>query len=312
MLARILLAFVLIGSTSASADIRSDVEAIFAQDMLQVDLARAKLELDRLATPSVDVEAELERIDAMTAEVGAMIPPGAGAWAKVEALRRYLYEAGPWNGNRPFGYDMSDPYGQLPQNKLLADYLADRQGNCVTMPILMIVLGQRIGLDITAASAPLHVLVKFRDDAGVLWNLEATSGGLPARDQHYRELLPISDRALETGIYLQPLTREEVVAVLAEVVIEDQIRRGRHMDAMAVADIALDHYPLFVQAMVRRGSAAFLILKQDFEAKYPSLKAVPESERPRLDYLLSINQTMFDKAENLGWQPFNPDVASRP
>ncbi len=174
------------------------------------------------------------------------------------------------------------------------------------MPILMIILGQRIGLDTTAASAPIHVLIKFRDDEGKLWNLGATSGGFPARDQHYRDLLPISDRAMETGIYLQPLTKAETVAVMAEVVMEDQIGKGRYMDGMAVADIALDHYPLFVKAMVRRGSAAFLILKQDFEAKYPSLDAVPEAERPRLDYLLRVNQTMFDKAEGLGWQPFNP------
>jgi regulator of sirC expression with transglutaminase-like and TPR domain len=302
----IILAIVCACSSAALADVRSDVKAIFAQDMETIDLARAKLELDRLVMPSVDVDAELAQIDAMAAELAAMIPAGANAWAKVEVLRRYLFEAGPWNDNRPFAYDMADPYGKLPGNKLLADYLDDRQGNCITMPILMIVLGQRIGLDMTAASAPIHVLVKFRDDEGKLWNLEATSGGFPARDQHYRDLLPISDRAMETGIYLQPLTKAETVALMTEVVFEDQIGKGRYMDGMAIADIALDHYPLFVQAMVRRGSAAFLIIEQDFKAQYPTIEAVPEAERPRFDYLLRVNQTMFDKAEGLGWQPFNP------
>lgn len=91
---------------------------------------------------------------------------------------------------------MADSYGQIPGNKLLADYLDDRQGNCVTMPLMMIILGQRIGLDITAATAPIHVLVKFGDDESKLWNLEDTSGGFLARDQHYRGLLPISDRAM--------------------------------------------------------------------------------------------------------------------
>ncbi len=302
----IALAIICACSSVASADVRSDVKAIFAQDMETIDLARAKLELDRLVMPSVDVDAEVAQIDAMAAELTAMIPAGADAWEKAEVLRRYLYEAGPWNDNRPFAYGMTDPYGKIPGNKLLADYLDDRLGNCVTMPILMIILGQRIGLDITAASAPLHVLVKLRDDEGKLWNLEATSGGFPARDQHYRDLLPISDRALETGIYLKPLTKEETVAVMAEVVMEDQIAKGHYMDAMAIADTAITHYPLFVQAMVRRGSAAFLIIEQDFKAKYPDINTVPETERPRLDYLLRVNQTMFDKAENLGWQPFNP------
>lgn len=105
---------------------------------------------------------------------------------------------------------------------------------------------------------------------------------------------------METGIYLQPLTKAETVAVMAEVVMEDQIAKGRYMDAMAVADIALDHYPLFLQAMVRRGSATFLIIEQDFKAKYPDINAVPETEFPRLDYLLRVNQAMFEKAEESG------------
>lgn len=86
----IALAIVCACSSAASADVRSDVKAIFAQDMETIDLARAKLELDRLVTPSVDVEAELAQIDTMAAELAAMITPGADAWAKVEVLRRYL------------------------------------------------------------------------------------------------------------------------------------------------------------------------------------------------------------------------------
>ncbi len=122
----IALAIVCACNSAASADVRSDVKAVFAQDMETIDLAQAKLELDRLVMPSVDVEAELAQIDAMTAEIAAMIPAGADSWAKVEVLRRYLFEAGPWNDNRPFAYDMADPYGQIPGNKLLADDLDDR------------------------------------------------------------------------------------------------------------------------------------------------------------------------------------------
>ena len=39
---------------------------------------------------------------------------------------------------------------------------------------------------------------------------------------------------------------------------------------MSGARIGIDHYPLFVQAMVRRGSAAYLLIEQDFKAKYPA------------------------------------------
>jgi hypothetical protein len=111
---------------------------------------------------------------------------------------------------------------------------------------------------------------------------------------------------METGIYLQPLTKEETLAVMTEDVMEDQIAKGQYMDAMAVTQVGIEHYPLFVQAVVRRGSAAYLLSDQDFKAKYPSIEAVPEAERPLLDYLLRANQEMFDRAEGLGWQPFDP------
>ncbi len=34
------------------------------------------------------------------------------------------------------------------------------------MPFLFIILGQKLGLDVTASTAPEHVFVKYRDDMG--------------------------------------------------------------------------------------------------------------------------------------------------
>jgi regulator of sirC expression with transglutaminase-like and TPR domain len=293
-------------AVSAFADIRADVKGIFAQDMTSLDLARTKFQIDRLVDRSTDIDPQLAEIDLMAATIQGMLPPGADDWAKIDAIRQFIYQPGPWNDNRAFLYDHNDPYGNDLTNKLLSDYIADRQGNCVTMPILFIILGQRLGLDVTAAVAPLHVLVKFTDSTGATWNLEATSGAGKARDQHYRDLLPISDRALQTGIYLKPLTKEETVGVMAMLVLEDLIEKKRYLDAMAVADIILDHDPLSTHAMVKKATAAYYMLKADFYDKYPTAQDVPEDQRPLLAYLQRINDDMFQNAENLGWQPFNP------
>lgn len=123
------IAFAVFAARPALADIRADVEAVFTQNMERVDLAEAKLVLDHLVDPSVDVAADLTKIDAMVTDLEKMIPPGADAWAKVKLLQRFIYEPGAWNDNRPFSYDMGDPYGQKPENRLLSDYLADRKGN---------------------------------------------------------------------------------------------------------------------------------------------------------------------------------------
>ncbi|MEM6942452.1 MAG: transglutaminase family protein [Pseudomonadota bacterium] len=164
---RVFLALALsLPGTFADAGPREDLAAIFSQDMASLDLAATKIAIDRMIDPSIDAGAQLAEIDRMAAEVRAMIPLGADSWQKVEVLRRYIYQPGAWNDGRAFAYDLEDPLGEDIRNKLMSDYLTDRRGNCITMPFLFIILGERVGLDVRPALAPLHVLVKFRDDAG--------------------------------------------------------------------------------------------------------------------------------------------------
>ncbi|MEM9523561.1 MAG: hypothetical protein AAF982_06145 [Pseudomonadota bacterium] len=166
---------------------------------------------------------------------------------------------------------------------------------------MFIIPGQRLGLDVTPALAPLHVPVKFTDDRGVTHNLEATSGAGRARDQHYRNLLPVTDAAVANGVFLTPLTREQSVALIAVVLVEDLLRRERYHDAMAVADILLEHYPIFACAMVKKGAAAARLPKSAFP--YATLRAVPAARRPHAARLLRINRNAFERAEALGWRP---------
>ncbi len=302
---RILLAcfFTLLVPSITLGGIRADVRGLFWHDMSSLDFASVKIEVDRMIDPSIDVNAQLVKIDQMVATIKAMLPPNATSWDKVETIRRYIYQAGAWNDGRAFSYDHDDPYGLDVRNKLLSDYIQDRRGNCITMPFLFIILGQRLGLDVTPAMAPLHVFVKFTDDQGVTHNLEATSGAGRARDQHYRNLLPITDVAISNGVFLTPLDAEQSVAVIAAVIVEELIAEGRYHDAMAVADILIEHYPMFAYIMVKKATASYYLLKENFHEKYPTAVEVPEDQRPYLAYLQRINQGMFDRAESLGWRP---------
>ena len=288
---------------SASADIRQSVNDLFARDMAALDLARVKIGVDRMVDPSIKVDSQLAQIDQMVATIEDMLPTNADSWAKIEAIRRYIYQPGPWNQGQAFSYDHDDPYGLDVRNKLLADYVSDRRGNCITMPFLFIILGQRLGLDVTPAMAPLHVFVKFTNDQGVTHNLETTSGAGRTRDSHYRKHLPITDAAVANGVFLKPLNQRETVAVIATVLIEDLIQKGRYQDALAVSDIILKHYPNFAYAMVKKGTAAYHLLKSEFYSKYPKAIDVPQNQRPYLVYLQRVNKTSFDQAENLGWRP---------
>ena len=127
------------------------IQAILQQPENQIDLARAKLVIDKTINPLIDVDANLKTIAATVAKIQAMLPLNASSQAKLEALKTYLYTAGSWNGQRPYQYDFDDPLGRNISNKLLPTYMVSRKGNCVSMPFLFIILDQRLGLDVTAA-----------------------------------------------------------------------------------------------------------------------------------------------------------------
>ncbi|MGD0728392.1 MAG: hypothetical protein ABSB63_23020 [Spirochaetia bacterium] len=65
---------------------------------------------------------------------------------------------------------------------LYGDFDGYSRGNAVSMNILFMVLGNRMGLKMALAEAPLQSFVKFTDSEGREWNLEARSGGaLPVK-----------------------------------------------------------------------------------------------------------------------------------
>jgi hypothetical protein len=100
------------------------------------------------------------RLEKLADAVRQMAGPNPTDRYKLAAIRRTIYEIEPWNDNRPFRYDQADPFGRNVQNKLLSTYFRTRLGNCVSMPILFLVLAERAGLNVGLSTAPLHVFVR--------------------------------------------------------------------------------------------------------------------------------------------------------
>ncbi len=172
------------------------------------------------------------------------------------------------------------------------------------MPFLFILLADRMGLDVTASTAPLHVFVKFTDDAtGTTFNVEATSGANPAKDSWYAKNLPMTDIALKNGVYMQSLTRQEAVVVMATVSVEHHLQKKQYNKAIEMAELLLPHYPKYAYLYTKIGTAYHGILKDNFYKRYPALKDIPKQERQVYQFLSEQNHLAFDKAEALGWRP---------
>lgn len=269
-----------------------------------VDFAAAKLAVDRLIDPRTDAGAVLRELDQLTRTVAARTPAGLTPRARMDILLSTLYTAGDWNDHRPFTYDLDDPLAKRRENKLLATYLRTRKGNCVSMPILVAILGQRLGLVVTLSTAPEHVMVKFAD--GVNWlNVEATAGGYKW-DSSYERDLDIGPLALQNEIYLRPLTPREAVGVIASTLMEDLAAARRADELMTVADMMLAVNPRDIVATIQKANAYYLQLQQRYNAQYARPLDIPPALQADYAMRSRANLEWFAKAESLGWRPPTP------
>lgn len=276
-----------------------------------IDLARAKLAIDRMIDPSIEVESTLTQLDKMAQEIKAMLPANASSRLTLDALRYHIYQPTAWNQGRPFQYDLDDPYGRNVRNKLMPTYLATRKGNCVSMPLLFIILGQKLGLDVTASLAPNHVFVQWRDTDGKLYNLETTSGAGFTRDLWMRQQFSMTDEALKSGIYMRPLSKKETVAVMAGTLLEFYGQQGRQEPLRALAVLLQQYSPRDVSFMLHQHAALLGIRHQEFVRRYPTPRDIPEDKRARFIELESQVKALYDRAFALGWRPLDESAEAR-
>lgn len=291
--------------TSPAVDPGGLVSSILDLADVELDYVTAKVAFDRFVDPSAAHSSVLTELTQLSNVAIELAGPDASPDARLSALRRLLYDSGPWNGGKPFAYDQTDPLGQRIENKLLHNYLSSRLGQCVSMPILFLILAERLELNVALVAAPGHFFVRYFSPSGHTSNIETTSGGHPARDLWFRQNFPISDRSVETGIYMRSLTKRQAIAAMALTIVERLNQDGRFQDVMEVSDVILSHDKMNVAAMLWKGTACGRLLDR-LRAGCPTTQWTPD-RHARAQELMEGNQTWFALAERLGWLPFESE-----
>ncbi len=271
-----------------------------------LDLARAKLSIDRMVDPSVNVEANLRLLDYWADKARQRIPRGATNRQKIDALITTLYDPGPWNDFRPFGYDYSDPMGRDIKTTLLSHYLETRKGQCVVMPMAFAFIAKRLSVDVALSTAPYHVLVKYGDETEGQWmNVEATSGRI-YYDSQYEASMGISPIAIKNELYLRPYTQREAVSLFATTTLMQVYRAQENPERMLdITKLILDANPKDPIALETRANAYYLLIQRDFKRKYPKASQIPADELKTYSYYSKQNLDLSAKAEALGAKVWN-------
>jgi hypothetical protein len=261
------------------------------------DLATAEVAVEHMIDPSINEKTVMEQLDAWAAKVRARFPQGGATSndAKFTVLISTLYEPGPWNDFHPFSYDLDDPEGLNISNKLMSRYLASRKGNCVSMPELLVILGQKLGIPLTLAYAPRHTLAKYRRDDGEWVNFEATSHG-PKADSSYVRELGITPKAVASGIYLRPLSRREARLTPVNVLAMFYQMTRPPEQVLPLAELGLEVDPNDIGSLLTKSFAYHRIIEERYAKHYPTPADIPMSLR---EGYLDINRNQAALVQNI-------------
>jgi regulator of sirC expression with transglutaminase-like and TPR domain len=125
-------------------------------------LAEGALLIAREHYPDLDIDHYLARLDTLGAMLKVQVPDDADDVERILVLNRFLFEE---QGFGPNQDDFADP-----RNSFLNEVLERRVGIPITLSIVYIEVGRRIGLALDGLSFPQHFLVKcaLPDGAAVL------------------------------------------------------------------------------------------------------------------------------------------------
>jgi regulator of sirC expression with transglutaminase-like and TPR domain len=128
--------------------------ALVADPVLPTDLAEAALLVASDHMPDVDVAAWKARLDELAEAARGSVLSAWSDTARIRALNRFLYEEQ--------GFAPNEDSYEDPRNSLLPEVLERRTGIPITLSLVYLEVGRRLGLPLEGIGFPGHFLVRWR------------------------------------------------------------------------------------------------------------------------------------------------------
>ncbi len=173
------------------------IDHVLQLDPAEVDLAKGALIVSEEWSRLVDSRRYLDELDGMALEFRDRmrkknIPMNYRA---ISELNKYLFREHKFRAVSK----ATDP-----NDLFLHKVLERKRGYCLSLSVLYLAMGERLGLPLYGVVVPGHFFVRY-DDGSVRFNIETTNGGGTAKDEHYIENYSVPP-AID-GIYMLNLNK---------------------------------------------------------------------------------------------------------
>lgn len=245
----------------------------------ELDLAEAALLIAAEEYPELDVDAYLRQIDELASAVQQRLPAQAGLEDTLVTLNQFLFVEQGFTGD-------TETYDD-PRNSFLNEVLDRKRGIPITLSIIYLEVGRRLGLPLKGVSFPGHFLVKFSTHEGEVV-LDPFSGGNLLSKEDLEEILeetygpaesinPPLERLLTAagkkdilvrmlrnlkGAYLRREQYDKALSVVDRILLlqpeqPDEVRdRGRIYEQLECFRAALENYQSYLSLRPTSGDAS--------------------------------------------------------
>ena len=201
-----------------------------APERVRINLCEAALLCAQDAYPDLDIAQAIGRIDELAEELKKRLPPDFSTTHRLLALNNYLFQELGFSGDADNYYD--------PRNSFLNDVLLRKTGIPITLSILYIEIGQRLGLKLRGVSFPGHFLVKLRVSGGDLV-IDPFENGRSLSEEDLRERLArftgeAAAQTLPLEDLLEPASPRQILARLLRNLKAIYLEAGELDQALAV------------------------------------------------------------------------------
>ncbi|CAM3645845.1 SirB1 family protein [Polynucleobacter arcticus] len=173
-------------------------------------LTEAAVAVAQHAYPDLDVQGVLDKIDQWGNKLKKQITPDTPPVQRLQLLKHFFYnELG-------FGPNPNDFYA--PENSYLHQIIENRRGIPISLAILMMELGQQIGLNIRGVSFPNHFMMRISLQQGEII-MDPLTGDSLSKNQLQEMLDPYLDAkgyrgelSLPLNIFLRASSPREILS----------------------------------------------------------------------------------------------------
>ena len=254
-------------------DVRADFQKMIDGPDEQFDLARAALIVAAESDGGIDVDEQMRTLDAWGAELSARLDPQWNNLQKLARLRNYVFD------DLGFAGDHRDYYS--PSNSLLHEVMKRRRGVPLTLAIVFMELGWRVGIPFEGVGFPGHFLVRLTGEPGDLLLDPFTHGTSIHEDDCRRMLLDASGGRLEfSDRYVASVSKRAMIVRLLHNLKGAYLRAGDDAGALGAVERLLLIRPRDLDEVRDRGLLLYRLKRYGaaFEALQAYLTALPNAD----------------------------------